>query len=144
MKKKEGRPNQVLSSQPLGQLSQAKQLKPGGVLDANQNATEIDAESEGSESRGSDYDTRKTDAYHGGLNAGNPQMGEYEDHSVEQPDQYGQYAHYLYTEEENSEGDETQHNLFDGVADGFRMEHAASFSTPGQSARQAAYEQSHQ
>jgi len=46
----------------------------------------------------------------------------------------------LYTEEENSEAEEQQANLFDGVADAFKMEHAASFSTPGQSARQVAYD----
>ena len=62
-------------------------------------------------------------------------MGAYEGPNTTHQDQYGQYGQYVDTEDENSEAEEAQHNLFDGVTDGFRMEHGGSFSTPGQSAR---------
>jgi len=88
-RKKEVKPNQVLTSQPMGQLPQAKQHKQSGILDTNQDAAEIDAESGGSESAGSYDEENKMDAYQRGINAGNPQMGEYEDHSVEHQDPYG-------------------------------------------------------
>jgi len=71
-RKKEVKPNQVLTSQPIGQLPQAKQLKQGGVLGGNPDAAEIDGESGGSESLGSDYEESKLNAYHRGGNAGNP------------------------------------------------------------------------